>query len=93
MDERIICAAIRLNGSGKIFHGHRHNHCVAAMNDELSWTMNRFQIIETGKTEGFVTSRGRFVDRVEALEIARSASQILPESMVRNKELHSENIY
>jgi hypothetical protein len=29
--ERIICAAIKL-GNGKVYHGHRHNHCNEAIN-------------------------------------------------------------
>ena len=54
MKEFIICAAIRLD-SGKIYYGHRHPHCIEAMNGELSWTMNRQQIKTIGKLQGFIT--------------------------------------
>lgn len=39
--EIIICAAILLVDTNKIYYGHRHNHCLEAINGQLSWTMNR----------------------------------------------------
>jgi hypothetical protein len=46
---------------------------------------------KTGPTaEGFVTSEGRFVDRVEGKEIALTAGQI--KDMAR-QELHSEDLW
>jgi hypothetical protein len=89
--EKIICAGILVNG--KVYNGHRHNHCLEAMNSELSWTMNRQQISQLEKIQGFITSEGRFVDRQEALKIAREANQILNESEVRGDLLYSEDLY
>lgn len=60
MKEFIICAAIKLS-TGKIYYGHRHNHCLDAINGELSWTMNRQEIGNVEKEQGFITSENRFV--------------------------------
>jgi len=91
MKEFIICAAIRLD-SGKIYYGHRHPHCIEAMNGELSWTMNRQQIKTIGKLQGFITSNNRFVDRTEAAIIALEAKQI-EKLNYSTTELYSEDLY
>jgi hypothetical protein len=36
MKEFIICAAIKIEDTGKIYYGHRHNHCFDAANGEIS---------------------------------------------------------
>ena len=91
MEEIIICAAIKIESTGKIFYGHRHNHCFKAISDELSWNMTRQQISELKKIQGFITSKNRFVNRKEALNIALMRHQIITSSY--NKELYSENLY
>lgn len=92
-EEFIICSAIKIEETGKIYYGHRHNHCRDAANDELSWTLNRQEIHKLKDTQGFVTSQGRFVDREEAMVIARSMNQIKDESQIRGKKLYSEDLY
>lgn len=77
--------------SGKIFFGHRHNNCYQALNNELSWTMNRQEISKLNRIEGFVTSKNRFVDRREAFLIAKRNKQIIND--VFSKDLYSENLY
>lgn len=91
MEEIIICAAIKIESTGKIFYGHRHNHCFKAISDELSWKMNRQQISELKMIQGFITSKNRFVDRKEALNIALMRNQIITPSW--SNELFSENLY
>lgn len=93
MKERIICAAIQIVETGKVFYGHRHNHCFTAMNDYLSWTMNRQEIGKVKSVQGFVTSNGRFVDRKEALIIALENDQVLDKSQIRGDNLYSEDLY
>lgn len=91
MKEFIICAAIRLD-TGKIYYGHRHPHCIEAMNGELSWTMNRQRIAVVGKLQGFVTNTNRFVDRTEAAIITLEAKQI-EKLKYSSIELYSEDLY
>jgi hypothetical protein len=93
MKERIICAAIKLVESGKCFYGHKHNHCIEAMNDKLSWTLNRQEIYKVQNIQGFVTSLGRFVNRKKALQIALNNDQVLDIAQLRGVELYSEDLY
>lgn len=90
--EKIICAAVRFQG--KVWYGHRHHHALEAMKDELSYVMNRKQMIDqrTGSDQGFVTSEGRYVGREEALEIAKRAGQVV-NSDTDGQRLFSENLY
>lgn len=93
MKEKIICAAMQVAETGKVFYGHRHDQCRNSLNAELSWTMNRQEINQLSKIQGFVTSYGRFVDRREALTIALENDQILDLSEVRGDQLYSEDLY
>lgn len=93
MNEFIICAAIRHDDTGKIYYGHRHNHCLDASNGELSWTLSRQEINKIKRTQGFITNLNRFVDRKEALQIALSNNQVLDLNEVRGNELYSEDLY
>lgn len=88
--ETIICAATHCLINDKVYYGHRHNHCRDAMNDELSWTMNREQISKVEKIQGFVTSSGRFVDRKEGAKIWIKLGGVLKFS---SEELYSEDLY
>jgi len=90
--EKIICAAIKLVDSGKVYYGHRHPHCIEAMNGELSWTMNRQEIGKIKKIHGFVTNRGKFVNREEGWKIALDAKQIIQISEAAGT-LYSEDLY
>lgn len=91
MNEIIICSAIKVNDI--IFRGHRHCHCFSALNDQLSWSRTREQIEKLSNEQGFVTSHNRFVNRVTALEIATSSGQVINKSLVRGKQLYSEDLY
>ena len=93
MKERIICAAIQIADTGKVFYGHRHDQCINSLNSELSWTMNRQQIAQVKKVQGFVTTSGRFVNRRDALIIALENNQVLDKREIRGDELYSEDLY
>lgn len=92
MNELIICAAIQIVETGKIFYGHRHDKCQNSLNGELSWTMTRQQIAAVEKVQGFVTSLNRFVDRKEAWIIAKANNQIIRQSGGEGV-LYSEDLY
>ena len=91
--EIIICAAIKIIDSDKIFYGHRHNHCIQAMTDNLSWHMNREEISKLKTIQGFITSNNRFVDRKEALKIAMDNNQLTNFHGIDSDKLYSENLY
>lgn len=92
-NERIICAAIKVVDTGKVYYGHRHSHCISAMNGELSWELNRKQIGTLTTVQGFITSEKRFVDRVEAFVIAQENNQIINPNETRGTDLYSEDLY
>lgn len=83
---------MRLDDTGKVYYGHRHNNCIESASGELSWTMNRQEMLKIKKTQGFVTSEGRFVDREEAWKIAEIANQIIRQSGGKGT-LYSEDLY
>jgi hypothetical protein len=84
--EFIICAAVKRRN--RVWYGHRHNNCFAAMNEELSYSLSRIEIMRVNQVQGFVTSTGRFVDRKEAMDI-------FDPKRLRNlgDELFSEDLY
>ena len=43
--------------------------------------------------QGFVTDRGRFVDRAEAKRIAKAAGQIIRDTSGGSDELYSEDVW
>ena len=92
MNEIIICAAVRFNG--KVWRGNRHIHAIAAMHDELSWTMNRKELCEAkiDTEQGFITSTNRYVDRKEGLAIQIAAGIPCFRGEYGN-ELYSEDLY
>ena len=93
INEFIICAAIKHKDTGKIYLGHRHNHCLEASNGELSWKLNREEISKIKRIQGFITNKNRFVDRIEALTIALANNQVLDKKQIRGNELYSEDLY
>ena len=104
--ERILCSAIWYKDipliktfdcnvlpvncdRGLVFCGFRHPHCMYSM---CSVTGIRSVTSEIGEyVQGFLTSKNRFVDRIEGLEIARSAGQIIHNNYLT--QLHSEDLW
>ena len=104
MTPRILCAAIwykelptqkflaKNQDRGIIVCGHRHPHIIDQM---LMLTGKRTvtnAVDGVGEYEqGFLTSDNRFVDRKEAITIAKNAGQITHNNYLT--QLHSEDIY
>lgn len=76
--ETIICAAIK-TARNVIFRGHRHNDCIHTAYGVPTIIQNDIR----NRTEGFITSKNRFVDRKEAHQIHFN----------KEGELFSEDIY
>ncbi|MEL7169435.1 MAG: hypothetical protein AAGN64_08810 [Bacteroidota bacterium] len=58
--------------------------------------MTELERVTHEHTQGFVTSEGRFVDRVEAARLAEEADQILPSSDYargQSKRLFTEDLW
>lgn len=95
--EKEICICSAIEYSGKVWRGHRHAHCIAAQNDELSYTMTRKEMYEEGvtKNQGFMTSKNRFVDRKEGykLQIEAGIESVAKDLKYLNNELYSEDLY
>ena len=73
MTERIDCAAIRWRGETfYVPQPGRHHDVIAAMT-----ALGHGQ--EAMFDQGFTTTSGRFVDRKEAMKIARAAGQLIPD--------------
>ena len=83
--EVCICAAIRL-ADGGIVRGHRHNHCID--------TAIAMGLAPHNFTQGFITSRNRYVDRYEARRLQDSAG-IMSVALggYRGGQLYSEDLY
>lgn len=97
--EYIICAAIwyddkisRSNlplniNTGIVASGWRHHNCYTIL-----WALYPQRDYLNNTTQGFLTSKGRFVDRSEAMIIALNAQQI-EKSPRSSDELYSEDLY
>lgn len=89
--EVCICAAIQLE-DGYIVRGHRHNDCLNTIYD-LKMAGRRIGQV-SGTRQGFITSRGRFVEREEALTLQLMAG--IPSAApggYRGKILFSQDLY
>jgi len=83
--DKIYCAAI-MDKDGKIWTGKRHNTILTNAFPKGSLR---------GCCQGFVVGchRGHFVDRIEALEIATRAGQLIGEKHYPKAQLMSEDLY
>jgi hypothetical protein len=86
--EIIICSAVQTN-TGKIFRGHRHGDCYAAIQTRHLAPSQELS------AEGFITSKNRFVGREEALKLQLSAGikSVGPEGYCDDERLFSEDLY
>lgn len=76
--------------TGMVSCGFGHVHCMHAM---IALTGKRSVESEVGKyVHGFLTSKNRFVDRIEGAEIALRRNQIKHLSFSKTK-LYSEDLY
>lgn len=87
--EKIICAAIHnpeeKDAAGKplIYCGLRHANVL--------WQSKL--VSRNPYHQGFLTSKGRFVDRKEGLIIALENNQVIDLSEIRGDKLYSEDLY
>lgn len=86
--EIVICAAIK-TGNHITIRGHRHADCIRTASQMSYVSQENLR----NRIEGFITSRNRFVDRVEGLKIQKEAGikSKSPGGYVR--ELYSEDLY
>lgn len=87
LTEHILCAAVKVNVNDEtiIILGYRHDDCFNIVHKLCpSKYINQDE-------QGFLTSSGRFVDRVEAKKIAKQADQLIRDSAF--SKLISEDIY
>ena len=97
--ERVLCAAVLLKRPERFIHqpsseglvlcGHRHPAIIEQLKTLLSakeWADVRRH---SCYLQGFLTSRGRFVIRSEAREVALKAGQV----NLQSGELYSEDLY
>jgi len=87
--ERIICSAIHnpedvdIVGEPLIYCSLRHHN--------ILWQSEK--ISRNPHHQGFLTSKGRFVNRKEGLKIALENDQIIDHSQIRGDALYSEDLY
>lgn len=87
MKEIIICSAVKINDL--IIRGHRHCDCY----HNLSRRLNYKDVLLNGKQkDGFITSKNRFVDRIEAKKIQEKAG-IKSKCGYMGNILYSEDLY
>ena len=100
-NEKIMCSAIWVKEQtrvmvhrptnieyGMVFCGYRHCDCLEMM----SYQYLKPEVITYGTVQGFLTNNKRFVDRVEARQIAEKQGQLLP-SCSKGNELFSEDVW
>lgn len=106
-EEYIVCAAIWYKelptqrllptnvDKGIVVCGHRHGHCIDIMRSLGTLRSVTFGPDSVGEHEqGFLTSTNRFVDRLEAVEIAVKQGQVYRNILINpNVGLFSEDIY
>lgn len=87
--ERILCAAIRnpekidMAGNPLMYCGLRHCN--------ILWQGKH--VSRKPKDQGFLTSKGRWVDRIEAMHIAKAAGQLDRDYRDHSIGLFSEDLY
>lgn len=106
MKEYILCAANYYNDNtvnvfnpininvGFIICGHRHHNCIDTFAKMFGFPYSE-EVLNLKRTEiqGFITNTNKFLNREEALVVARDANQVLDEAKVSGLSLHSEDLY
>jgi len=86
--EVCLCAAVR-TADGRVFRGHRHDAALKAAFDAGCGSA----ALSLAQHQGFVTSRGRFVDRKEAAMVQRMAGIVSVLTGKFTDLLFSEDLY
>ena len=87
-DRYIVCAAIRHKAGGGIICGPRHFDSI--MGNQIR---NNAYKGWSDAEQGFVDQYGTFIDRKEALIIAKKKNQVVRKVGGDSEELFSENLY
>lgn len=94
--EIVICAAIRAD-DGYIVRGHRHNDAIRTMRGMPRYADSKAPY---GDDQGFITSKNRYVNRKEGMELQKAAGipskyelDGKPEGAFLHGELYSEDLY
>lgn len=86
-DEVVICAAV-LSDDGQVLRCHRHHDGLRALADR------ELAPAEHERAQGFVTSRNRYVDRTEAMQLQLDAGiESAAPGGYRGETLFSEDLY
>lgn len=90
---RIVCAALRAD-DGEILPGIRHYSADMHRAISLRTDGAKFKRLH-GDNQGFVDTKGRYLNRQEAYLVALKTNQILfdVDNATANKTLYSENLY
>jgi len=99
MEERIACSAILIKGLNATYDGMhlglRHSDCfavIARIRATVDATDNmRIECLRHA-TQGFMTTKGRFVTREEGMKIAIGKDQIIAKHG-KGEKLYSECLY
>lgn len=82
--EICICAAWKAKDD-KIYRGHRHMHCLDAMEDATT---------KPTKEQGFITSKNRFVNKYEGYQLQITAGiKSIARGGYKGERLFSEDLY
>jgi len=102
-DEKIMCSAIWIGDANRTYSmvhrpknvdigivicGYRHCDCL----ELASLLYSRKQMVDYGTVQGFLTNNKRFVDRIEARQIAEKQNQLLW-NCSNGEELYSEDVW
>jgi hypothetical protein len=102
LPERVVCAAVHYQDGNKYEHqprniesgvvicGWRHHNCLATV-----FALKPSLKMESATIQGFITTKGRFVDRKEARIVAFKAGQVKDWTSNHRDilELFSEDLY
>ncbi len=98
-DERIVCSAIKVSFLGTeydgLYLGLRHADCFMKMTERrvLLGTKESMRVpMIRNNIQGFLTTENRFVNRKDAMVIAKRHNQVI-HNVGNGKELYSENLY
>ncbi len=87
MSERIAAAAIQFGATISLPPPARHHTIIGTMDAQMSID----GAVATPQAQGFITDKGRFVNRVEAFYLAHAAGQIT--SATNGPQLYSEDLW
>lgn len=93
--ELIVCAACKLidTDTNEIYQVVGVRHYDFVMRDQIRQIEKNTKLALVNEEQGFLTSSGRFVDRKEALKIAKANNQIKFGIGYEPDELYSEMLY